>query len=199
MHFGFSNCRVGDSTSNVKVVGDFADDINLPRLVDSRVSAHLRGARLLDGPDCVAKEPHFYMSNRPQSRVQNNFQPDYQNNEKSLQSFRMIQMLFHPQASVRMQLIDRREAPLEILMQLTRDVSVDVRFALAENHNVAEEILLELISDENPYVQERARKTFLRKRKAEMTDMFRRLHSECSLIEGGAVSVNNHPTSHTAL
>ena len=112
-----------------------------------------------------------------------------------MQSFRMIQMLFHPQASVRMQLVDRPEASLEVLMQLTRDVSVDVRFALAENHNVAEEILLELMSDENPYVQERARKTFLRKRKAEMTSMFRLMHSENSLIEGGILTPHNQATS----
>lgn len=110
----------------------------------------------------------------------------------SLQSFRMIQMLFHPQASVRMQLVDRREVSLEILMQLTRDVSPDVRFALAENHNVAEEILLELMSDDNPYVQDRARKTFLRKRKAEMTDKVKQ--GEAGLVAGEILPHSNRAT-----
>lgn len=50
----------------------------------------------------------------------------------------------------------------ETLWALAHDPCCDVRFALAENHNIDCEILAALANDENPYVAWRARKTIKR-------------------------------------
>ncbi|MFA7341043.1 MAG: hypothetical protein WC028_29940 [Candidatus Obscuribacterales bacterium] len=50
----------------------------------------------------------------------------------------------------------------ETLWALANDLSCDVRFALAENHNIDSDILAILAEDENPYVAWRARKTIKR-------------------------------------
>jgi len=50
----------------------------------------------------------------------------------------------------------------ETLWALANDLCCDVRFALAENHNIDSDILATLAEDENPYVAWRARKTLKR-------------------------------------
>jgi hypothetical protein len=62
-------------------------------------------------------------------------------------------------AQTRMDIGDHVHTPLEALLLLTEDEHVDVRFALAENHNIPESILNVLLEDSNPYVAHRAQKT----------------------------------------
>ena len=50
----------------------------------------------------------------------------------------------------------------EVLWALAKDSCCDVRFALAENHNIDSDLLALLADDENPYVAWRARKTIKR-------------------------------------
>jgi hypothetical protein len=50
----------------------------------------------------------------------------------------------------------------ETLWALAQDPCCDVRFALAENHNIDCDILAALADDENPFVAWRARKTIKR-------------------------------------
>lgn len=50
----------------------------------------------------------------------------------------------------------------ETLWALAHDPCCDVRFALAENHNIDCDILAALVDDENPFVAWRARKTIKR-------------------------------------
>ena len=50
----------------------------------------------------------------------------------------------------------------EVLRKLAAHKDVDVRIALAENHNLPEKLLLRLTDDENPYVAQRAQKTLSR-------------------------------------
>jgi hypothetical protein len=57
---------------------------------------------------------------------------------------------------------DHVSTPLEVHLQLAADENVDVRFALAENHNVHERVLSLLAEDSHPYVAHRAQKTLAR-------------------------------------
>ena len=50
------------------------------------------------------------------------------------------------------------------LLKLARDKSDDIRYQLAENHNVPTQVLLVLVSDENPFVRARAERTLERLR-----------------------------------
>jgi hypothetical protein len=47
-------------------------------------------------------------------------------------------------------------------MQLAVDLDADLRYALAENHNINEGVLELLANDTNPYVADRARRTLTR-------------------------------------
>ena len=49
-----------------------------------------------------------------------------------------------------------------ILDELVHDSSVDVRYGLAENPTLPLDLIQELIEDENPYVAQRARRTYNR-------------------------------------
>lgn len=62
----------------------------------------------------------------------------------------------------RITLADRSDTPLEILLVLIEDDHPDVRYAIAENHNVDEALLRRLIEDGNPYVAHRAQRTLAR-------------------------------------
>jgi hypothetical protein len=65
----------------------------------------------------------------------------------------------HWDSQTRMDIGDHTNTPVEALLMLTADANVDVRFALAENHNLHESILKALLEDSNPYVAHRARMT----------------------------------------
>ncbi len=65
----------------------------------------------------------------------------------------------HWAPQTRMDIGDHSNTPLEALLLLTADANADVRFALAENHNIHESILKALLEDSNPYVAHRARMT----------------------------------------
>ena len=62
----------------------------------------------------------------------------------------------------RIALADRSDTPLEVLLVLIEDEHPDVRYAIAENHNVDEALLRRLIEDCNPYVAHRAQRTLAR-------------------------------------
>jgi hypothetical protein len=70
------------------------------------------------------------------------------------------------QTQILMDIGDHLTTSLEALMILTQDESADVRFALAENHNIDESVLNRLVDDTNPYVAYRAQKTLARLRTA---------------------------------
>lgn len=65
-------------------------------------------------------------------------------------------------AQDRIDIADHQSTSIEVLIQLTQDENADVRFALAENHNIDRSVLNLLVEDANPYVAHRARKTLLR-------------------------------------
>jgi hypothetical protein len=58
----------------------------------------------------------------------------------------------------------------EVIWMLIEDTNPDVRFALAENYNIDEDMLEALTRDENPYVSHRAQKTLSRLRPAQVLD-----------------------------
>ncbi len=68
----------------------------------------------------------------------------------------------HYETQTRMDIGDHVNTPLEALLLLTEDENADVRFALAENHNIHENVLRLLSQDSNPYVAHRAQKTLAR-------------------------------------
>ncbi len=74
----------------------------------------------------------------------------------------LLELVTHPDVSVRISVADHRSAPIEALLRLAEDESPDVRYALAENHNVHYDVLLKLSEDDNPYVAQRAQKTLAR-------------------------------------
>jgi hypothetical protein len=58
----------------------------------------------------------------------------------------------------------------EVIWLLIEDTNPDVRFALAENYNIDEDMLAALTRDENPYVSHRAQKTLSRLHPAQVLD-----------------------------
>jgi len=68
----------------------------------------------------------------------------------------------HKDAEIRTCVADNALTPLSTLQQLAADADVNVRYAIAENHNICRSILTFLTEDENPYVACRAAKTLLR-------------------------------------
>lgn len=57
---------------------------------------------------------------------------------------------------------DDANTPLKILFVLREDGDADLRFALAENHNIHRSVLSLLAEDANPYVAHRAQQTLSR-------------------------------------
>lgn len=57
---------------------------------------------------------------------------------------------------------DHQLCPVSIRMMLADDEYIEVRFALAENHNMPFQVLEKLSQDENPYVAYRAERTMRR-------------------------------------
>jgi len=58
----------------------------------------------------------------------------------------------------------------DVIWMLIDDPNADVRFCLAENYNIDEEMLEKLAQDENPYVAHRANKTLTRLRPTKVVD-----------------------------
>ncbi|MBX9686897.1 MAG: hypothetical protein K2X27_09360 [Candidatus Obscuribacterales bacterium] len=63
---------------------------------------------------------------------------------------------------LKMSIADDLSTPMEVLFILAEDESLDLRYALAENHNLSRDLLEFLTLDSNPYVAHRARKTIIR-------------------------------------
>lgn len=76
----------------------------------------------------------------------------------------LIEFVAHADVSVRTEIADSKDTPAEILMFLAHDPSADLRYALAENHNIHADVLNLLAEDENVFVAHRARKTIARLR-----------------------------------
>jgi hypothetical protein len=65
-------------------------------------------------------------------------------------------------AQTRMDIGDCENTPVEVLLMLAADEDPDVRFALAENHNIHESVLNMLAEDSHPYIAHRGQKTLAR-------------------------------------
>lgn len=74
----------------------------------------------------------------------------------------MAWLLKHPDKKVRIGLIDNPNLPYSMQRRLVFDPDADVRYALAENHNVVRQVIEALLNDENPFVACRAQKTLAR-------------------------------------
>lgn len=57
---------------------------------------------------------------------------------------------------------DHPDTPLKLLIVLAEDGNADLRFALAENHNIHSNVLCVLAEDANPFVADRAQRTLAR-------------------------------------
>jgi hypothetical protein len=100
---------------------------------------------------------------------------DYkQENDTSICMTEMSRLLFAPanflqrlslsrDVELRIAVVDYKDAPDEVLFFLADDESPDVRYALAENHNISINVLKKLSADPNPYVADRAERTLLRR------------------------------------
>jgi hypothetical protein len=82
----------------------------------------------------------------------------------------------------RMDIGDSRDTSLAVLLLLAGDDNADVRFALAENHNINKSVLRRLLEDSNPFVACRAQKTLARLKCN--TAIFVPLSSEAGTVEG---------------
>jgi hypothetical protein len=61
-----------------------------------------------------------------------------------------------------MAVADHLNTPVAVLILLAEDDNADVRYALAENHNISRDVLNKLLNDSNPYVANRAERTLSR-------------------------------------
>ncbi len=57
---------------------------------------------------------------------------------------------------------DHETTPIEVQALLATDENPDVRYALAENHNIDKSVLSMLVGDPHPYVAHRAQQTLAR-------------------------------------
>jgi hypothetical protein len=73
---------------------------------------------------------------------------------------RRLSMATEPAQKIDM--VDHVSTPFAVHMILASDENADVRYALAENHNISRAVLNKLKCDANPYVADRAAKTLLR-------------------------------------
>ena len=75
----------------------------------------------------------------------------------------------HPSVEVRETVADYAYGDTEIMRQIMRNAPADLLFAIAENHNMPEEILEALAEadDQNPYIVHRAQKTLRRCRESQ--------------------------------
>jgi len=69
----------------------------------------------------------------------------------------------HEDPEIRAAVVHNRKTTSDLHWQLARDVSADVRYAVAESYLVNTEVLSSLLEDANPYISHRARAT-LKKR-----------------------------------
>ena len=72
----------------------------------------------------------------------------------------------HNDVKVRTSVADNENTSANTSMQLAGDANADLRYALAENHQLDSRILDILAKDENPFVADRAQKTLLRLKQA---------------------------------
>jgi hypothetical protein len=78
-------------------------------------------------------------------------------------SHTLTALAFHRSVQVRCAVADHGKTPLSTLLMLTQDESEDLRYQLAENHNVDDSVLLRLVDDVNPFVACRAERTLARR------------------------------------
>lgn len=68
----------------------------------------------------------------------------------------------HADVEVRIAVADQRNTPFVTVMLLAQDLHADLRYAMAENHNLHTDVLNMLSNDGNPFVAHRAKKTMAR-------------------------------------
>lgn len=68
----------------------------------------------------------------------------------------------HYESRVKEAVIDNLNTPREILLNLAVDPDDDIRYYLAENHNLDGEVIQILMRDQNPFVADRAERTWSR-------------------------------------
>ncbi len=71
-------------------------------------------------------------------------------------------LVSHPNTKIRRAVLDNPTLPPDSHHILAKDIDPDIRYALAENHNVSVDLLTELSNDQNPYVANRAQRTLSR-------------------------------------
>jgi hypothetical protein len=83
--------------------------------------------------------------------------------EDSTTGWQILELLAnHNSPSVRAAVADNVNANQSTLLKLAYDSDVDLRYQLAENHNISREVLAVLLEDENPWVRVRAEMTHKR-------------------------------------
>jgi hypothetical protein len=79
-----------------------------------------------------------------------------------VEQYTLVRLSMHHDPDVRAAVSENLSTPPDVLAFLLKDESADVRYTMAENHNLAIHLLEQLGEDENPYVSSRAQKTLFR-------------------------------------
>jgi len=79
-------------------------------------------------------------------------------------SYTLGELAAHADIDVRTAVADQKHTLRATMMILAKDVSADLKYAIAENHNIHADVLNMLTEDDNPFVAHRARRTLERVR-----------------------------------
>lgn len=80
----------------------------------------------------------------------------------SLSEQALISLCEHHDGEVRVGVVDNCSTPRHIIERLVADQCIDVRYAIAANYDIDQDLLVRLLDDDNPYVVQRARQTLRR-------------------------------------
>lgn len=80
----------------------------------------------------------------------------------SLSEEALISLCEHLDGEVRAGVVDNCSTPRHIIERLVADQCIDVRYAIAANYDIDQDLLVRLLDDDNPYVVQRARQTLRR-------------------------------------
>ncbi len=80
----------------------------------------------------------------------------------SLSQQSLLSLCEHYDGEVRAGVVDNSSTPRHIIERLIVDQCIDVRYAIAANYDIDQDLLMRLLDDDNPYVVQRARQTLRR-------------------------------------
>lgn len=80
----------------------------------------------------------------------------------SLSQEAILSLCEHHDGEVRAGLVDNCSTPRHIIERLVVNQCIDVRYAIAANYDIDQDLLVRLLDDDNPYVVQRARQTLRR-------------------------------------